>query len=120
MAEKDDLGRAGEEFASQYLIAQGMRLLARNWRCSEGELDIVALDGRELVIVEVKTRTSEAFGNPLVAVTAVKQHRLWRLARAWAHANPEKSRGRSIRIDLIGVLGDPKSEASLDHLRDIR
>ena len=58
MAQKDDVGRRGEDEAAAYLTALGWRILDRNWRCASGEVDIVALDGRELVIVEVKTRSS--------------------------------------------------------------
>ena len=56
MRAKDVLGRRGEELAAGYLEAQGMRIVDRNWRCPEGEIDIVALDGDALVIAEVKTR----------------------------------------------------------------
>ena len=65
MRAKDVLGRRGEELAAGYLEAQGMRIVDRNWRCSEGEIDIVALDGDALVIAEVKTRKSLAYGHPV-------------------------------------------------------
>ena len=68
MRAKDVLGRRGEDLAAGYLEAQGMRIVDRNWRCSEGEIDIVALDGDALVIAEVKTRKSLAYGHPFEAV----------------------------------------------------
>ena len=64
MRAKDVLGRRGEELAAGYLEAQGMRIVDRNWRCAEGEIDIVALDGDALVIAEVKTRKSLPTGIP--------------------------------------------------------
>ena len=64
MRVKDAVGRWGETIAEQTLISAGMDILARNWRCREGEIDIVARDGTTLVICEVKTRSSMAFGRP--------------------------------------------------------
>lgn len=120
MADKDVLGRVGEDLAASYLSERGMQLLDRNWRCSEGEIDIVCLDGDELVVVEVKTRSSEAFGSPLAAVTAVKQQRLWRLAKAWCVANRGRFPQHEVRIDVVGIVMDAGSSHQIDHLRDIR
>lgn len=116
MAEKDDLGRRGEDEAAAYLTALGYRIVDRNWHCASGEVDIVALDGPELVIVEVKTRRSRGYGDPLEAVDDQKLTRLCVLAGAWRRAH-RGVRARSTRIDLIGVLM-PRHEAPLvDHLR---
>ena len=84
MRAKDVLGRRGEDLAADFLQAHGMRIVERNWRCPEGEIDIVALDGDALVIAEVKTRKSLAFGHPFEAVGADKLARLHRLARRGA------------------------------------
>ncbi len=120
MARKDELGRSGEQLAVDHLTAIGYTILDRNWRCSQGELDIVALDGATTVMVEVKTRSSVAFGHPLDAVTPRKLARLRRLAGAWcdAHAGDTGSRGpaRLIRIDVIGVVSGHDG-VSIDHLR---
>jgi putative endonuclease len=83
MRAKDLLGRRGEELAAEYLEAQGMLIVDRNWRCREGEIDIVALDGDALVIAEVKTRRSLAYGHPFEAVGVDKLARLHRLGSAW-------------------------------------
>jgi len=120
MAAKDDLGRAGEDRAAEHVRALGWRLLARNWRCREGELDIVAADADEIVVLEVKTRRGEGFGHPLDAVDERKRRRLWRLAAAWVHAHPEEGRGRTLRIDAIGLVGPDPRTARLEHLRDLR
>ena len=69
MADKDELGRLGERLAAEYLQQAGMRILDRNWRCAEGELDIVAAERRVLVACEVKTRSGLGFGSPLEAVS---------------------------------------------------
>jgi putative endonuclease len=120
MAAKDDLGRAGEERAAAHLEKRGCRVLERNWRCRDGELDIVALDGGEIVVVEVKTRRALGFGHPLEAVDARKRARLWRLAMAWASAHPEWARGRDIRLDAIAVIGAEPATAKVEHVVDLR
>ncbi|WP_460774136.1 YraN family protein [Microbacterium sp. GXF7504] len=118
MAAKDELGRAGEQAAATYLAARGWTILDRNWRCTDGELDIVAADGDELVVVEVKTRASDLFGHPFEAVDARKRARLWRLGRAWCAANPDAARGRRLRLDAVSLLG--RGPFALEHLRDLR
>lgn len=120
MAAKDDLGRAGEERARVHLERAGYRVLDRNWRVRDGELDIVAARGRHLVVVEVKTRRSEWFGHPFAAIDARKRDRLWRLACAWVVAHPEMARGRRLRLDVIGVTGPDPSTAVVEHLEDLR
>jgi putative endonuclease len=77
------IGAWGEEIASQYLEAKGYRILARNWRTQEGEVDLVAQDGETVVFVEVKTRTSKDFGWPEESITATKRRRLQRSALAY-------------------------------------
>ena len=80
MRAKDALGAYGERVAAAHLVAAGMTVLDRNWRCPIGEIDIVARDGDVLVVCEVKTRRGDGFGHPLEAVTARKAARLRRLA----------------------------------------
>ncbi|MFJ6652207.1 YraN family protein [Microbacterium sp. NPDC091313] len=118
MAAKDDLGRAGEERAAQHLSATGHTILDRNWRCPQGEIDIVAERGRDLVVVEVKTRRSDLFGHPAEAVDAKKAERLWRLAMAWIVVHPRAARGRRLRIDVIAITGPDPTSARLEHLED--
>ena len=114
MAAKDDLGRRGEDIAAASIVAAGLTVLDRNWRCPLGEIDIVALDGKETVFIEVKTRSSTAFGHPLEAITAQKLARLRRLAAAWCEAHPG-SRG-AIRIDAIAVIAPPAGSPTVEHL----
>lgn len=120
MADKDVLGRAGEERAAHYLAEVGYTVLDRNWRTPGGELDLVVCDGREIVVVEVKTRRGIGFGHPFEAVDERKRRRLWRLAMAWASAHPEHARGRGIRLDAIAIIGAHPGTAVVEHLQDLR
>ncbi len=108
----DAVGRYGEDLAARYVDEVGWRVLDRNWRCPAGELDLVALEGDELVAVEVKTRRSIAFGHPSEAVTARKLARLRRLTALWLAAHDDV-RPASVRIDVVAVLlgsGAPQLE----------
>lgn len=116
MAAKDDLGRRGEALAAEHLIAKGLAVIDRNWRCSQGELDIVARDGRDLVFVEVKTRTGTDFGHPFAAITATKLARLRRLAAAWCEAHPTTH--GNVRIDAVAVTGAGPSPV-IEHLERV-
>jgi putative endonuclease len=97
------LGAAGEDLSAAWYEAHGYRVLARNWRCREGELDLVVRCGDTVVFCEVKTRTSLAFGSPLEAVTPVKQRRIRGLAVAWLHESG--ARAANLRFDVAAVLG---------------
>lgn len=114
MKPKDLLGRQGEELAAKFLTEAGLEILERNWRCKDGEIDIVAADGNVLVVCEVKTRSGVGFGSPLEAVTRQKARRLRRLAVLWV-----RERGlicEQIRIDVIGVLRTGPGEFSVEHV----
>ncbi len=116
MAAKDDLGRRGEQLAAEHLEAQGLAVLARNWRCGEGELDIVATDGRSTVVFcEVKTRSGTGFGAPIEAVTRGKRRRLRRLAFLWLSS--VKPCGWPIsRFDVIGILLRDGAAPQIEHV----
>jgi putative endonuclease len=114
---KDALGKRGEELAARHLGSAGSDLLARNWRCPAGEIDIVATDGDVLVVVEVKTRTSTLFGTPADAITRRKAGKLGELALTWLSEHP--GAGRAVRFDVVGVLLPPGGEARLEHLRGV-
>ncbi len=116
MAAKDELGIRGERIAERHLVARGMTLLDRNWRCAQGEIDLVLRDGEETVFVEVKTRRSVAYGHPLEAITVVKLARLRRLAAAWTAAHADAGR---IRIDAVAVIAPHDAPATIDHLERV-
>jgi putative endonuclease len=111
------LGRYGEDVAARFLEEQGMVLVDRNWRCPEGELDLVLHDGGVLVACEVKTRTTLAAGTPHEAITDEKLARLKRLAEAWAVAHAVHP--PDTRIDLVAVLRPRKGPAIVDHVRGL-
>ena len=111
------VGAYGERLAARYLVESGMQILDRNWRCDQGEIDIVAMDDACLVIVEVKTRRSLVFGSPAEAVTAVKAARLRRLAGCWlADHRSLVDAVVDVRIDVVGVLRPPQGPAQIEHL----
>lgn len=117
MNAKDLLGRQGEELAANYLTGAGLEILARNWRCSDGEIDIVARDQQDLVICEVKTRSGARFGGPLEAVTRQKAWRLRRLAALWL--SRQSLIFDRVRIDVVGVLRTGPDEFSIEHVRGV-
>ncbi|GAA4247887.1 YraN family protein [Dactylosporangium darangshiense] len=96
------VGGFGERVACRYLVSQGLVLLDRNWRSRAGELDVVARDGDDVVFVEVKTRRSTRYGQPIEALVPAKVRRLRTLARMWLAAND--IRGEQVRFDVVGVL----------------
>jgi putative endonuclease len=116
MAVKDVLGRFGEDTAAAHLEQAGLVLVERNWRCREGEIDIVALDGDVLVFCEVKTRSSGAFGSPAEAVSWVKLSRLRRLAARWLTEHPGS--WVDLRFDVVSVLRTSDGLV-VDHLRAV-
>jgi putative endonuclease len=111
------LGRFGEAYAARHLVDQGMVVLDRNWRCPAGEIDLVLRDGPALVVCEVKTRSSDAFGSPLEGVTERKAARLRRLAAAWLADH--ELRPPHVRIDLVGVLVPTAGSPVVEHVRGI-
>ena len=111
------LGAYGEEVAARHLTRAGMVLLDRNWRCPEGEIDLVLRDGEVLVVCEVKTRTSYLCGTPHEAISEAKLDRLRRLGQAWLRDH--QVRADDTRVDLVAVLRPPKGPAVVDHVRGI-
>lgn len=107
------LGRKGEMLAAEYLRQLDFVILSQNWRCREGELDIVATDGETLVVVEVKTRAGTKFGDPAEAVTEEKLARLRRITGQWLRAF--RLTWCPVRLDVIAVLAAPSGELRLKH-----
>ena len=101
-AARQRLGRSGEALAADWYMAHGYDVLARNWRCDQGELDLVVTRGAVVVFAEVKARTTDRFGTPAEAVTPAKQARIRRVAARWlAGAGPPR-RG-AVRFDVAAV-----------------
>lgn len=117
MRASDAVGQYGERVAVAHLEQAGMVVLARNWRCPLGELDVVAMDGPCLVAVEVKTRRSLAYGHPAEAVTRAKAARLRRLVAQWLADHDV--RVESVRIDVVAILRPRSGPALVDHRRSV-
>jgi putative endonuclease len=118
MRTKDVVGRYGEDLAADFLDAAGLSILERNWRCADGEVDIVAADGETVVFVEVKTRSTVAFGDPAEAVTAVKAARIHRLAMQWLDEHRDwAGRWRELRFDVVSIVRLAPGGPSVRHLR---
>lgn len=112
-AQRKALGDYGERLAERELERQGLEVLDRNWRCSQGEIDIVARQHGMLVVCEVKTRSSVRYGAPVEAITPAKAARLRRLGLAWAKAHAASYDG--LRVDVVCVLLAPRSSAELTY-----
>jgi len=108
------LGAFGEDVAARHLVARGMTILDRNWRCDIGEIDLVARDRDVLVVCEVKTRRGLAFGTPAEAVTWTKLSRLRRLAARWLAEHPV--RPAQVRIDVVEVVVPGRDGPQVEHL----
>jgi putative endonuclease len=109
------LGERGEDAAAAFLGRSGMTVVERNWRCSAGEVDIVALDGRTIVLVEVKTRRTVRKGTPEEAVTPAKRRRYAKLAAAYLQAAGVSA--VELRFDVVTLLVIAEDRALLRHHR---
>jgi len=110
-------GERGEALAARYLEEHGLTVLARNWRCPEGELDLILTDGHILVICEVKTRSTDNFGSPAEAVDNAKANRIRRLARRWRVQNGVAH--VATRYDIVSILWPPDDAPQVNHLRGV-
>ena len=114
MAAHIDFGKQGEEIAVKYLMDKGYEILERNWRNRHKEIDIIAKDGNELVVVEVKTRKSNDYGDPDFAVNKQKQRLLISAANSYIYSN---NLDLDTRFDIISIIikdGNPV----IDHIED--
>ncbi len=116
MKAKDDLGRAGEEIARRFLKGNGLRILARNYACPCGEIDLICRDKDCIIFVEVKTRLDDAAADPEANVTPTKQRHLERAARFWLekHGWPEYA----YRFDVVSVIMPAGEGPRVRHIRE--
>lgn len=114
------LGRAGEDAALDAYVAAGYRLVARNWRCALGEIDLVVATRTVLVICEVKTRAGSGFGAPFEAVTAAKRRRLRTLAEAFLRTMPRSAQDvdLDVRFDVASVWADARGGTNVHLFED--
>ena len=115
MAEHITLGKRGEEVAAKYLESKGYVILARNWRNCHKEIDIVAKDGETLVIVEVKTRHGNTFGEPYDSVTQFKERLLISAANSYIH---KFNMDCETRFDIVSVILPQKGEPAIEHIEN--
>ncbi|WP_267913549.1 YraN family protein [Rubrobacter xylanophilus] len=108
-------GARGEELALAHLLRRGYTLIERNYRTRRGEIDLIMMDGEDLVFVEVKLRRSAGFGEPVEAVTPAKQRRL-RLAAGRYLAERAPAHG-GVRFDVVGVLAPAGGKPRITHVR---
>jgi putative endonuclease len=109
LAARPGVGRRAEALAATLLEGAGLRVVARNWRRPEGELDLVADDGGTCVFVEVRSRTGTELGDPLESITPHKQARVIRAARLYLDA--ERPGASAYRFDVVAVTFDPEGKA---------
>ncbi len=120
MRAKDAVGQYGERVAERHLTEAGLVIVSRNWRCPDGEVDIIAVEDQVLVFCEVKTRSSVSFGAPAEAVGAAKAQQVRRLALRWLaeqRAYGETRFWPELRFDVVSVLRRPRGAAEVVHLR---
>ncbi|TQL69377.1 putative endonuclease [Nocardioides albertanoniae] len=111
------LGNYGESVAERYLVEAGMTVLDRNWRCGQGEIDLILRDADTFVVCEVKTRSHDGCGTPHEAVDTTTLDRLKRLAMAWLDEHDVRAPG--IRVDLVAVMQSPRGAALVEHVRGL-
>jgi putative endonuclease len=108
MTYQQHVGKTGEALAAKYLEDRGYQIIEQNFTSRYGELDLVARDGDSIVFVEVKTRTSSAFGEPEDSVTPEKLERIINTALLWLQANPDQP--DDWRIDVVAILMDHQNQ----------
>jgi putative endonuclease len=111
----DELGRRGEDLAADFLVNMGLVVLSRNWRCRDGEVDLIVTDGERLVICEVKTRSGTGYGEPSESVTPAKAARIRRVTAAWLREH--RVGWCEIRFDVLAVLCPQDGPVTVEHVQ---
>jgi putative endonuclease len=114
MAQHHLLGKQGEEMALVFLEEKGFRVIEKNWRYRKAEVDLIATDGQTLVIIEVKTRSTDYFGAPEESINKTKQKLLCEAANAYIELKELKN---EVRFDIVSIVTDG-NQTRLHHIRD--
>ncbi len=115
MYKRHILGKEGEQIATDYLKQNNYKILLRNFRCNQGEIDIIAKNKNEIVFIEVKTRQNNNFGNPAEAVTKIKRKHILDTAKYYIYKN--NLGNMSIRFDVIEIY--KKEKFYINHIKNI-
>lgn len=116
MADRTQIGRKGERLAKRFLKRKGYRILAKNYTCPAGEMDLIALDGRTVAFVEVKTRRGCDQADPEDTITAAKRRKLYQVARHWLAQRRADAYG--CRFDVVAVTLDEGAKPFIRHTPD--
>ena len=115
------LGKYGEDRAAAFLEAQGHTVEVRNWRCAEGEIDLITSKADRYIFTEVKTRGGKGYGHPFESITADKVRRMRRLVALWCEQQELQGRairGKKVRLDAISVLVS-NGKVAIEHLKQV-
>ena len=116
MAAHNELGKWGEDIASEYLIHTGYQIVERDWKSGRRDVDIIATDGNEVIFVEVKTRRNCLYGAP---EEAVDYRKLQSLRLAINHYIKSHRINSDVRFDIISVVGTIGHEPKIDHIKGV-
>lgn len=111
---RKELGRWGEERAAEYLHKKGLNIIEHNYRCSIGEMDLIAYHGNTLVFVEIKTRRSLSFGLPAESVTSKKQKKYFKIAQCYMKEKGIKD--VNCRFDVVEVMVNSDGSCQFNHI----
>ncbi len=114
MTTHNDLGKKGEIAAKQYLSEKGLEIIAENWRYGKGEIDIIAMQDNTIIFVEVKTRSSDYFGNPELSVSLKKQRQIIKTANAYIELNEINNEAR---FDIVAIVMN-KTATRIEHIEN--
>ena len=115
MAEHNDLGKLGEQLAKDFLVTKGYQILEQNWVCGHKEIDIIAKDGDELVIVEVRARRVQCLVDPEETVDKYKQRFLIWAAEVYIERN---NLDIDVRFDIVAIVIDKGNEHRIEHIEN--
>lgn len=116
MGDKQQIGKSGEEIATKYLAKKGYKIMERNFRCNQGEIDIIAMDGEEIVFIEVKTRRNKNYGLASEAVNKQKKKHLIKTIKYYIYI--KNLEYEFIRIDIIEIYIKSK-KAYINHIKQV-
>ena len=116
MYERHELGKDGEEQATDYLKNKGYEIIERNYECRQGEIDIIAKDKEEYVFIEVKTRQNLHYGMPAEAVTPIKENHIWNASKYYIYSHSLEN--KFIRFDVIEVY-KRKNRFYINHIEQV-